>query len=313
MIQLFEGTDTFESYTKVKKEAKAAAKSENLDLEIIDADEDIDKHTILEKVEGVGLFSDSNILLLKRLDQNKKLVEFFIDNFEKLDKYPIFIWIDGKADSRQKLINLIKKEKRIKSFELPKPWQFESWISMVAKQKDFSLTKSQINFLIERNSESKWLLLNELFKINAFLKNNNKKSLTDLELEELCSGQKGDIWKFVDDLGNKKYRNMLLEGQKLINYEESVQYIISMIHREINLMTKVKMFEKLGKPLKEMRLHPFVLQKTTKKAQNFSLEDLKKLLIDLFNLDLSIKKGEIEEKIGFKMYIGNLMLNEKGI
>ena len=127
MIYLFFGEDTYESYTKAKEALDKLCQKTNSSAEIVNADEISDINIFLQKLEGVGMFSDASIIFAKRLFNNKKLLEYFAENFESLNKYNIVIWQDSKADGKLKLTKALTANKAIYNFELPREAELKNW------------------------------------------------------------------------------------------------------------------------------------------------------------------------------------------
>jgi len=306
MINIFSGTDTFESYLRCKMAASKVAKKSNLPIKIIDADDVENIDDILVELEGVGMFASQNIIILKRALKNKKLVDYLIKHFEKMNALDFYIWEDKNLDGKLKIVKLLKKESKISDYSLPKPWELKKWFAGFVKKKNIKLTSFQTEFILERN-ENKWLLYSIIKKIETFLNARNKKSLSDKELESILgTDAKGDIWKFVDYFGEKKIDKLINEFNKINSFEENSQYLIAMINRELEIMLSIKRAKEEGVSLKELKLHPFVLQKANKKASRFKFDSLKKLLENLINLEIAIKTGLIGDKIGLKLYLYKL-------
>jgi DNA polymerase-3 subunit delta len=310
MIKLFCGEDTYESYTNAQKLAKTLAKEKQIETKIINSDELSDPSEILIEIEGVGMFSSSKVILLKRPLSNKKLIDFLVEKFERLNEYEIILWQDSNADGKLKFVKMLKDKKQINNFDKLKAWQLEAWVENICKAKNIKLTKDQIKFIVERTEENKWFVINELRKIDLYLATDGKKNnptLTETELSRILGlDVRGDIWKFLDYLGNKDNKNLLSEYERIINYEDNVQYLIAMINRELSILAKIVFSKENSLDLKELKLHPFVLQKTLKKSSNFKFEEIRNLLNKLFNLDLSIKSGEISDKLGLKLFLATI-------
>src|SRR5262245_39915417 len=102
MIRVFSGEDTYESYNLAKRQVSKFSTDKNIDIKILNSEEISDPYEFIQYLEGVGMFSESYIIFLKRLSTNKKLLEYFTSNFDSLKNYDIVIWEDKKIDSRLK-------------------------------------------------------------------------------------------------------------------------------------------------------------------------------------------------------------------
>jgi len=304
MIKLYCGENTYDSYLTLKQHAKASAAEKAAEIKIINGDDSESIDEILIHLDGVGMFSSEPIVVVKRIFKNKKILEYFDSNFEKLNMYEIYLWNDDKVDNRLAFIKKIKKSGVLQNFELPKPWQMMDWTKKFADSKGIKLNRDQLEYITQRITESKWLIVNEIYKISMYLKKKENKQVTDKELREIIGTEaKGDIWKFLDLFAENKTKQIFEETNKFITYEESIQYLIAMLQREINLLAKIRDTQENGLNPKDLNLHPFVLQNNIKKVKNFSWEKLRKLSRLLLDLDFSIKKGEIKDTLGFKLFL----------
>ena len=299
MIQLFCGEDTFESYTQVKKYLRKLEEEKNAPITSLNVDEMKSVDEILVEIEGVGLFSEEKIVFAKRLLKNKKITEYFTDNLDKLNQYEIVIWQDEKPDGRSKLVKDLKKIGQLKNFEQPKDWQLENWVDSIAKSLNVNLSKEQTGILVQRSELNKWIIYSELKKLGFYQKSKNQKVLSNAEFEDILGiDASGDIWKLTDYFGEKKFEEALLETKKLLQVEDNVQYIIAMLARELDLLASVKDAEINNLDLKNLKLHPFVLQKTLKKVKNFTKEEISNWMRKILDIDLKIRKGHIDGKHG---------------
>ncbi len=307
MIYLFGGEDYYESFNRSLVTANNLATKTSSEVNSINADEITDVNYILQLLEGVDMFSATGILLLKRLLNNKKLLEYFAENFDTLNKYDIVIWHDSKPDSKLKLVKKIAENKLVFNFESPKEGELKNWISIKAKEKDIPLSTNQINFIFERLQFNKFSINTELEKISLYIKTKKIKTITDDLLEDLMGlSVKGDMWKFLDYFGNKNKIKALIEFDKITKYEDNTQLLISMINRELRLMLQYKFVKENGHDISELKQAPFVIKKTAEKSRNFTKEELEVLLKRLFELDTSVKSGILEEKSALTLYLATM-------
>ncbi len=304
MIKLFHGEDSFESYVNAFKEAKNIADKNNLEIKVLNVDE-IDRiDQFASEIEGVGMFSSESVIFAKRLFKNKAIVNFLEENFDRLNNYSIIIWHDAKVDGRLNLTKKLSKAKSVFIYNELKEWQIGDWLQKIAKAKGISLTKDQINHIAGRLGTNKWIILNELNKLKIFIDSTDDKSLTNEDIDKILGFNiNGDIWAFLDYFGNLERIKMLEEFEKITKFENNTQYLIAMISRELNLIYKIKYAKENDLDLKTLGMHPFVLQKTLKKAGNFSVEKVRILFRNLLELDTNIKQGEVDEVTGMALFL----------
>jgi DNA polymerase-3 subunit delta len=304
MIRLFAGKDTFESFVTAKKTAERTAKENNTNLQVIDATEISELQQFILNFEGIGLFSAPSTFFIKRLTENKNILEYFTNNLEALNSFEIIIWEDKAIDNRIKLSQYLKKNSVLFNYEEPREGDIRKWISDRLKADGFKLTSGQLNTLVEHGGVEKWLLDNELQKIKTYLLAKDKDSISDKELDSILGFDvRGNIWKFLDYFGYRKKKDCISEFSRLVSYDESIQYLLSMINREVSIMLQIKYIDKKNLDIRSLKLHPFVLKKSQEKSKLFKFEELQLFLKKLLDLDFSIKKGELEEKTGLLLYL----------
>lgn len=307
MIYLFCGEDYYESFNRCTTTAQNLAAKTSSNINIVNADELTDINYILQLLDGVDMFSSTGILVLKRLINNKKFIEYFADNFDRLSHFDIIIWQDNKVDSKLKLVKKIAEKKLLFNSELPKEGEMKNWIMTKAKEKGLLLNINQANFLFERYQFNKYSIISELEKLNIYLKVKNKKTLTEDVMEEVMGFNiKGDMWKFLDYFSNKNKLKALVEFEKITKYEDNSQLLISMLNRELKLMSQYKYVKESGRDLSELKLPPFIIKKTADKSKNFTAQEVKMLIKRLFDLDFAIKTGSVEEKSALVLFLATI-------
>jgi DNA polymerase-3 subunit delta len=304
MIRFFGGTDTFDSYTSAKKYAAKIAKDNQLEIEIINADELSGIDQLLEKIEGVGLFSSESVWLLKRPFVSKKFIDELNDNFERVKDHKIIVWHDDAFDKRISLTKKLIKEKLLEEFVQEKSWKIIPWVKTIAKNKGILLSNDQLNLIVERSEGNKWIVYSEIKKLSQVLDEDDGDVLSnELFTSALGLDAKGTIWSFVDYFGEKKFDKLIEECRRLTEYEDNVQYLIAMITRELSIIMRLLILQSKNEDYKQLKLHPYVLQKSLKKSKNFTLKEVRKLIDGLQYLDFIMKKGDISGRLGLKLFL----------
>lgn len=303
MIKLFSGEDDFQSYLNAKQEATKIATSKNSQVKIIDSEDISNIEDLLQEIDGLNMFSTGSVILLKRIFSNKKVSEYLTENYKSIKEQDIVLWVDGNADGRNKLTQSLKKEGLLFQYELPKERDFKNWIRDYAKSLKLSLGESEIEYILQNVGVNKYVIQNELKKISLFAKNQQRK-VTSEDLKVILGFEsKGNIWTLLDNFGKRKRKEAIKEFIKLTTFEDNTQYIIAMLERELSILSQIKYCESNNLDKRELKLHPFVLQKSSEKARNFKWEEIKFFMAKLLNLDFAIKNGDVDEKLGMSLYI----------
>ncbi|BCX13644.1 MAG: hypothetical protein KatS3mg085_176 [Candidatus Dojkabacteria bacterium] len=293
MIHIYHGSDTFESYHQAVNKLKKLGGALTSDF-VINCDE-IDLETFIQKIEGVSLFSSLRIFFLKRLFSNSIIEKYITDNYETLKALDIVIWEDKKIKSSNKLLKLSSLSASLNFFEAPKNYKMENWIKSRALKYEIKLKNNEAQILLTQSNFNKWIIDQELQKI-ALAQG------LGLQVDEIISNAENfDIWEFLENFSSRNVKKIYSSLNKLINTAE-IQLIISMIRRELFLLTSVKLAQNEN-DLKTLGIHPFVLKKMRNKEKNFTYQELCAFTKSLLNLDYAIKNGEIDPKHGLILFL----------
>lgn len=306
-MYVFHGSDTYESYTAAKKQINKFSKEQNIPFKVIDGDELLSLDQLLAELETVSMFSSSNLLFVKRVFTNKRITKTISDHIEALNKYDIVFWEDSKLDGRTELTKKLKKTVSVKEFTELKPRQLSEWADKVASAKGIMLSKKQVDLIVERSNEDKWIIVGALKKLYQYINISGNDSFNDDLLENLLGyNVNGDIWKLLDAFGAKNTKALFSEYKKLTTYDRNVQYLIAMVTRELSLLSTVLSLEGKQVSAKELGLHPFVLENTKKKAKRFSFGEVTEYLRSLMKADFSAKQGRAEEHVTMTLFLSSI-------
>ncbi len=307
MIKAFVGNDTYDSYIKAKTEAEKLSKLKNSEVKTIEVDEINEVNNFLEQIEGIDMFNQGSVIFAKRLLNNKKISEYLTDNFKSLDNFDIVIWHDNKLDSKLRIAKALKNNASLFISDLPREREFNYWINDQFKIAGIRLSSNQLEYISEHLDNDKWIILNELEKIKLYLKSKKQTILSGGDLKMLLGFNiKGDMWGFLDAVGQRNKKKSLEEFEKLVFYEDVSQLILAMLLREFKLLSQVIYAKEMNLQTSILGINPYVLKKTLTKSRYFTFNEIKNFIKKLFDLDLAIKKGDIDEKLGLTLFLSTL-------
>jgi DNA polymerase-3 subunit delta len=294
MIYLFHGEDTFDSYHKAYAKVTKLQQQLQGQLVILNCNE-ILLDEFLQRIEGITLFGNSQIYFLKRLFQNKNILEYVNDNFDILNQLEIIIWQDNKIPSSNPLYKKTKVLKSLFSFNLPKIFEMKSWVKKQAKKYNLGLGNEEIELLLSRSDYNKWIINLELQKLELI---QNKKIPKE---KVITSIENFNVWEFLNNFSERNKQKIYKSLNNALATVDT-QYLISMIRRELYILTAVSL-AKNDIDLKLLKIHPFVLKKAKKHKNLFTLAELYRLYEALLKLDYSIKTGKIKPKLGLILFL----------
>jgi len=126
----------------------------------------------------------------------------------------------------------------------------------------------------------------------------------------VADAQQGDLFGMIDAVAAGNGKKAIVELHRLIDRGKSPLELFGMIVRQFRLMIEIKELGEQGTPAPAMAerlsLHPFVVEKTGRQAQAFSMEQLERVYHRLQEMDVQIKTGQIEDVTALDLLVAGL-------
>lgn len=260
----------------------------------------------------VPMMSEKKLVVVKNAlflesSRTKKNKNIDLDNVYnillKLPKYTYVVFSCNKPDKRKKLYKLFNKKGVVKKFIIPNLRDKAGWIKQRAKKYGKKMNYSTAYFLAQY-TKGLYQADEEIKKLVLFL--GKRQNVQQSDLSAIFSKSiENNIFEMMDYVGAKRpdkaieiLNDLLMGGEKGI-------LIVFMLSRHIVNLISVKIMEvfSFNEIRQNLKLHPFVLRKAIDQSKNFSLPELKRALTLCQDLDLDLKRGKIQEKIGLELLI----------
>ena len=105
-----------------------------------------------------------------------------------------------------------------------------------------------------------------------------------------------NVFDLTDAIGAQNKKRALLLWHKALEAGEEPVELLGLLAWHLRNLIKVK---SAGADLKGLGLHPYVLEKTSRQARSFEVNDLKSMLIKVGGLDLALKTSTANPKTEF--------------
>lgn len=278
-------------------------KKREVELLTINADS-TDSQTILDTLTSQNLFVPERIIFIKRLYKNKKkddlvpLVTDFLENTSSKDT--IILWEDQKIKANTKYFKFFKKNNNEESFEELNKRTFFTWLREELKKQNMKMETTATKDIAERTNYDPERCANELKKLRLLL---DDKEIKKDDIEKLITNTlERDIWSLIDAINEGQTEKSIKILEKLLSQNVDVNYIISMIARNLRLLTLTKHLLTDGKTYNEiasiLKIAPWTVHPLITASKKYSEEKITYLYTKLSNLDFQIKRGLIEPKLG---------------
>ncbi len=314
MIIFIYGSDTYRSRQKLEEIIRQyqEVRQSGLNFKIYDlSSPSISFQDFKDEFQQISMFKEKKLTVLKNVFSNQKFKEEVLKEKKLLlaAEDIIVFFEEDKVLESDKLTKFLKKNAKWQKFELLKGRELEDWLKKEFSAAGVIFERGVLEKLIEFVGNDTWRLINEVRKLASY-KKNKAVSLEDLRLL-IKPKIETAIFKTIEAIARQQKKLALKLIEEHLEKGDSPLYLLSMVIYQFRnlLLIKSKYDRPYGQKSAEkdgLKLHPYVIKKTTELARNFSLEELKKIYNRIFQLDLEIKTGQIKPEEGLRMLIAEI-------
>lgn len=313
MIFVIYGEESFlmeQKLQALKKEYNCS--EEMMNLSTYRGDED-SIEAVYEDLITPPFFTDKKMIVLKNLyfltTKKVKKDNNEIEYFEKClnndsDEIIFIIYHVGKDfDERKKIVKRLRKEARFFEIDKVNHYKLSDSTRQAVKRRNATIDDDALELLLSRLGDSL--------------------SNVALEVEKLCLYSKHITFEVVDKLVSKpldenvfaltsailqKDRQKMFSIYKdlMILNEEPIKLIV-LIAGQMRLIYQVKLLDRKGYNDKEigkiLGVNPYRLKYIRQEGRDFDLKELLECLDALSKLDVEIKTGKMDKKMGLELFM----------
>ena len=271
--------------------------------------------TIKLHCETLPLGSEKKIIIIENykifsLEENEQ--REIIDYIDKIPKEVLLIFINESADSRKRLYKYINENGRVYEFKALDQTNLKKFIEKRMKVAQKIIKPSIINEIIlksgylDKNSTTNlYDIENDLKKI---IDHSDSGEIIITDITETFSGNmENDIFVLVDAVLKGKKSNALSMLNNLLYFGENEYRILAMICNQIEKLLIVKEineeYENFSQVIEILGMNEYVLRKNITISKSYSLSRLRKLLIEAYSIDGTIKKGNLDKRLALEMFV----------
>ena len=241
-----------------------------------------------------SFFDDEKLIIIK--DASEKIrneIENLIQ--KKIDNVKIIL-VSATLDKKSKLRNLFEKNESLVSiaFYLENDQSLLNLANKFFKDRKISISYETINILVQRSNGERKLLMNELEKIEIYLKNRTR--ITSEEINKLTNiNENYDISELVDNcLAKNKKQIEILMNENNFGQEDLIIIIRTFLYkakRLLNLINDFTIQKNIEKTISSAKPPIFWKDKDIVKKQikSWSLDKVKKLILEINEVEFLIK------------------------
>lgn len=238
----------------------------------------------------------------KKIDQLEKV----IDHLDELEDVIVFVANYDKLDRRKKITKTLTKQVNVISTSL-KPYEISGVIKAISKNEGYQLTNQSLQLLLQRSDQVLDTVLSNYIKLKnicgedkriteTLVKQNIDRSLSENIFEILSVAFKGDVTQALERLNDH-----LREGNNVIQ-------LVAIFESQIEFLLCVKVLENRrwssNQITKELAVNPYRVKFAMQ--NKVSLDKLKKLMMQLIDLDYNYKNGTYHGDEFLKLFLLNV-------
>ena len=281
------------------------------DISIIKYTYDNNMDSIIEDANTKNLFGDKKLIIVENstfINESDKLdispLETYLDNFNK-DTYLIFTLISESVDTRRKIFKKIKEVGNIIAYEKIDNKFFINYISDILKQNNKKMEPRLIEEFLNKVGYDLGNIKNELEKL--FILINNEK-IKEEDIKSINTNNKEEsLFSLIDSIVNKEISKSIKLYRYFIDKNEEVIKIIAMLANKYRLIYQTKLLYQEGKNKydisKILGVHNYAISLAITTSFKYTDSELIRILKELYNLDLDIKIGKVNDKFALEMFI----------
>jgi len=216
------------------------------------------------------------------------------------------IFIEETIDKRLTLTKNFKNYGMLVEFALRKPAELVSWAGAQFKAQGVAADPRTLNLLVEYCDGGMTQLSNEIKKLCLFAKDSLKVTASDVE--NFCSRSvKSVIFDLTDAVAARNSVKAMSIFEDMLSMKEPAMRIFFMISRHMRNLYELKSLIQGGyRPddaVKESGINPYAASKMLRQLDKFSVEQLKKAVIDCLETDIAVKTGKIDDRLAVESII----------
>ncbi len=301
MITTLTGANSFGLQAKLRELVDAfVAANGDLALERIDGQEQ-ELAKIIEALNGLPFLAAKKLVVLRQPGTNKQFADEAEQLLNDLPETTDVILVEPKLDKRLVYFKFLKNNTEFIEFPELDPSGLARFLVDSAKQQGGSLSQSDARYLVDRVGPNQQLLSNELDKLLLY-----NKAITRQTIDLLTDPTpQSTIFQLLEAAfaGQAQRALDIYAEQRAMKVEP--QQIIAMLAWQLHVLSVIKTAgdRPSGQIASEARISPYVLGKSQVIANDLSLQELKRLVADLLEIDTESKSTNIDTDEALQLYL----------
>lgn len=285
MIYLYTGENDYEIAEKVRAVKEAFAKKYGAEtIERIDGAETAAEN-LVAKLVNIDLFATRKLLVISGAAKKAGTWEKVATALPRVPDTTEVVLMEPKIDGRLSATKLVKKIAKCTEFKLLKGRDMIDWAKKELQKQGVEATGRAVEKLVTVCGGSQWRVASEIRKLSSVAKVLSE-DLIDRYVE---NDTLGDVFKVLElaFAGDVKEMN---EELARVRERESAEMFLGLLASQLFTLVGIK--NSKGRDVsRELGIHPFVVQKLRRVADDVSDKVLKELVRQVAEVDGKMKLG----------------------
>jgi len=260
-----------------------------------------------------SMFIKRKLLLLENLFSNERFQKDFLKRIKEIAKSRdiVVIFEKNKIAKKNKLFLALKKYAECQEFQLLKDAELKKWVENEFKKQEIGISYEAINLILEFLGNDLWQISNEIKKLICLKKSAQIKEIKKQDIENIVKPNlETNIFEIISTLAQKDKKKALKLIQIGLNKGDTPINILNMINYQFRGLLIAKELMGKGKGLNDFLkldiFKPYPARKAWYASVSFSLNELKKIYQKIFEADLNMKTGKVQQEEALKMLIADI-------
>jgi DNA polymerase-3 subunit delta len=313
MLLFLYGKETYQLQKKLREIRDKYQKKYGSNLSIEDKDAFlITVQDLSDLFFQKSFFAKKKLIFLDNLFLNEKFKSEFLKELDRFAQAEdLLVLIQKGSIPDKKSLTLLERAGKVQEFKPFKKGKMKSWLKDESQKLGLSFSDEAITLLLDSFGDDLWRLSNEIRKIALFKKDIGANQIQSKDVRSLINPDLEDnVFKTIDALAKKQRKQALRLIQENLLKKDKPLSILSMIAFQFRGLLLAKAFQSRGGSLNDFIssgfLKPFPARKCWYASNNFSQEQLKKAYQKIFEIDLSIKQGRLDQEEALKMFVAEI-------
>jgi DNA polymerase-3 subunit delta len=235
-------------------------------------------------------------------------IQGLADYLPRMPETTRLVFLEGRTltDANPVFAALPSDRKRIfyKAFAAPEGAALVRWIEQRVASKGGTIHPVAAQELARLVGSELRQLEQEIEKLLAHANYERMVNVTDVE-DLVHAARTANVFALVDALGMRQASKAVRHLHELLEGGAAPLYLLSMIERQFRILLQVKGLREqrasIGEMQKALGMREFIIEKSVRQAQHFSMTRLQAIYAHLAEVELAIKSGEITEVLALDM------------